>query len=150
MTINLCINCGSDEVFFDAYVGVNDPTDVRTFDAVFCADCEGLTTLVDEPEQEDCETITGLTTVTVNGKDPMIPTFDQGGRTYPVPGDEFYIDPGISVQVVPDADVELIHGDGTRITTVTGTNFYLVGVDTDLPVLYRVVAVRYPTLSKES
>lgn len=37
--IRVCKECGSENIFFDAYVGVNDPTDVRTFDAVFCDDC---------------------------------------------------------------------------------------------------------------
>jgi hypothetical protein len=44
--MSVCATCGSDRVFFDAYVGVNDPTDVRTFDAVFCDDC-GTTVGVD-------------------------------------------------------------------------------------------------------
>jgi hypothetical protein len=50
--IQVCKECGSDAVYFDAYVGVNDPEDVRTFDAVFCDDCGGETSLV-EKEEED-------------------------------------------------------------------------------------------------
>lgn len=34
-----CVNCGSTNVMRDAYVAVNDPEDVRTFDATVCEDC---------------------------------------------------------------------------------------------------------------
>lgn len=44
--IRVCRECGSENIFFDAYVGVNDPTDVRTFDAVFCEGCDGPTQAV--------------------------------------------------------------------------------------------------------
>jgi len=43
----LCSECGSDTVFFDAWVGANDPTDIRTFQQAFCEDC-GETSLEDE------------------------------------------------------------------------------------------------------
>jgi rRNA maturation endonuclease Nob1 len=43
----VCTSCGSGDVFFDAYVGVNDRNDVRTFDAVFCDACGGETSLKD-------------------------------------------------------------------------------------------------------
>lgn len=42
----VCSTCGSSDVYYDAYVGVNDPTDVRTFQQAFCDECEGETTLV--------------------------------------------------------------------------------------------------------
>lgn len=45
MTTKVCTHCGGSNVFYDAFVGVNDPTDVRTFDATFCDDCGGETTL---------------------------------------------------------------------------------------------------------
>lgn len=38
-----CPNCDSANVFADAYVGVNDPDDVRTYSAFFCMDCEKTT-----------------------------------------------------------------------------------------------------------
>ena len=38
--IYLCPKCGSDEVFSDAYVGLNEVDDVRTFDAAYCMACE--------------------------------------------------------------------------------------------------------------
>lgn len=41
----VCTTCGSEDVFYDAYVGVNDENDVRTFDAVFCDNCGGETSL---------------------------------------------------------------------------------------------------------
>lgn len=44
--MKVCRECGSKNVYWDAYVGVNDPEDVRTFDNVFCDDCEGQTSLV--------------------------------------------------------------------------------------------------------
>lgn len=34
-----CGNCGSEEIFYDAYAGVNDPTDVRQFETVDCFAC---------------------------------------------------------------------------------------------------------------
>ena len=44
--MKVCRECGSANVYWDAYVGVNDPEDVRTFDNVFCDDCEVQTSLV--------------------------------------------------------------------------------------------------------
>lgn len=44
----VCSTCGSEEVFYDAYVGVNDDGDVRTFDAVFCDNCGGESSLKTE------------------------------------------------------------------------------------------------------
>ena len=46
----VCSACGSDEVFYDAYVGVNDDNDVRRFDAVFCDNCGGETSLKTEEQ----------------------------------------------------------------------------------------------------
>lgn len=43
-TVWVCSTCGSDEVYTDAYVGLNDASDVLTFDEEFCAKCEGETT----------------------------------------------------------------------------------------------------------
>lgn len=37
--MKVCENCGSDEVFHDAYVGVNDTSDVRVFETVDCFAC---------------------------------------------------------------------------------------------------------------
>lgn len=39
-TIKVCTACGSPRVLADAWVGVNDPDNVTTFDATFCEDCE--------------------------------------------------------------------------------------------------------------
>lgn len=47
-----CSECGSTDVFYDAYVGVNDPEDVRTFDQAFCDDCGGETSLVEVKNEE--------------------------------------------------------------------------------------------------
>lgn len=38
-TVSVCRECGSKNVMYDAYVYVNYPEDVRTFDAVICDDC---------------------------------------------------------------------------------------------------------------
>ena len=35
-TIQVCTNCGSSNVMRDAWVAVNDSTDVRTFDDTYC------------------------------------------------------------------------------------------------------------------
>ena len=43
--MKVCKECGSADVYWDAYVNVNDPNDVRLFDAVFCDDCGGETSL---------------------------------------------------------------------------------------------------------
>lgn len=45
--MKVCKECGSEDVFWDAYVGVNDPEDVRLFDNVHCDNCEGPTSLVE-------------------------------------------------------------------------------------------------------
>lgn len=39
-TIYVCTKCGSANVLADAFVHVNDPEDVRTFDDVYCENCE--------------------------------------------------------------------------------------------------------------
>lgn len=52
-TTNVCSHCGSSHVFYDAWVGVNDPSDVRTFDATFCMACEGPTSLIPVPVPTD-------------------------------------------------------------------------------------------------
>lgn len=44
--MRVCGICGSDEVFWDALVGVNDRDDVRTFDQAICGSC-GETDLIE-------------------------------------------------------------------------------------------------------
>lgn len=39
-SIWVCGKCGSPRLLRDAYVMVNDPDDVRTFDNMVCEDCE--------------------------------------------------------------------------------------------------------------
>lgn len=78
----------------------------------------------------------------------IIPTFDAGGRIFPVAGDEFYIDPGIVVQIAAEAEIEVIT-NGTRFGIVSGTDFKLKGVD-GTPILYRVLSANYPTSNKEN
>lgn len=46
----VCSTCGSDAVFFDAWVGANDPTDLRVFDQAYCDDCGGETSLDDSED----------------------------------------------------------------------------------------------------
>lgn len=36
-----CTTCGGTNVFQDAFVNMNDPDDVRTYDETFCEDCDG-------------------------------------------------------------------------------------------------------------
>ena len=39
--IYTCPECAGTDVYADAYVSLNDPTDVRTFDAsMICMDCD--------------------------------------------------------------------------------------------------------------
>jgi hypothetical protein len=50
--MKVCKTCKSENVFYDAYVGVNDSQDTRVFDTVLCDDCGGETSLLDvEPEK---------------------------------------------------------------------------------------------------
>lgn len=42
----VCQYCQSPDIAWDAYVGVNDPFDVSTFDTCFCPECDGETTPV--------------------------------------------------------------------------------------------------------
>jgi hypothetical protein len=37
--MKVCEFCGSKSLFFDAYVGVNDPSDVRVFERIDCDSC---------------------------------------------------------------------------------------------------------------
>ena len=40
MKVMICAQCGSANVVRDAFVHVNDPTDVRTLDDTYCEACE--------------------------------------------------------------------------------------------------------------
>lgn len=42
----VCSECGSSDVWYDAYVNVNDQSAVRLFDEVYCDDCDGFTSLI--------------------------------------------------------------------------------------------------------
>lgn len=37
--MKVCEFCGSSDIFFDAYVGVNDPKDTRIFESIDCDSC---------------------------------------------------------------------------------------------------------------
>lgn len=54
-TIQVCTNCGSSNVMRDAWVAVNDSTDVRTFDDTYCCNCESSCALkaVEVPDDFD-------------------------------------------------------------------------------------------------
>jgi hypothetical protein len=41
MIIYKCTKCNGENVFCDAYVNLNDSTDIRQFEETFCEDCEG-------------------------------------------------------------------------------------------------------------
>lgn len=51
--IMVCSYCGSREVFSDAYVGINDPTDVLTYDDTHCMKCQGPCSTVTETEYKE-------------------------------------------------------------------------------------------------
>ena len=40
MKVKVCTNCGSANVQQDAWVHLNEPTDIQTFDDLYCEDCE--------------------------------------------------------------------------------------------------------------
>jgi len=40
-TMRACADCHSTDIAYDAYINVNDPTDVRTFDTIDCLACGG-------------------------------------------------------------------------------------------------------------
>lgn len=40
MRVHVCTNCGSANVLADAFVHVNASEDVRTFDDMYCENCE--------------------------------------------------------------------------------------------------------------
>lgn len=44
--MQVCEECGSVNIFFDAYVNVNDPDDIRTFDATYCGDCATFCSII--------------------------------------------------------------------------------------------------------
>jgi formylmethanofuran dehydrogenase subunit E len=39
-SMQLCKECGSENIFYDAFVNVNDPDHVRIYDQVYCEECE--------------------------------------------------------------------------------------------------------------
>jgi hypothetical protein len=52
-----CTSCGGNRVLCDAWVSLNDPEDVRTFDQTYCEDCDGECSVrevevLDEPEPQ--------------------------------------------------------------------------------------------------
>lgn len=50
-TVYSCAACGSENVYCDAWVGLNDPDDVMTFDTTHCENCEGECS-INEREEE--------------------------------------------------------------------------------------------------
>lgn len=51
----VCSECGSSDVWHDAYVAVNDHASVRIFDEVYCDDCDGFTSLMKRSEFDQKE-----------------------------------------------------------------------------------------------
>lgn len=39
-TIQVCTHCGSANIQQDAWVHLNEPTDIQAFDDLYCEDCE--------------------------------------------------------------------------------------------------------------
>lgn len=56
-TITVCNSCGSPRVWFDAFVSINDPTNIQTYDYTHCEHCEGecTTTTAEVPDDFDME-----------------------------------------------------------------------------------------------
>jgi rRNA maturation endonuclease Nob1 len=56
-TVWVCDTCGSDAVYFDAYVNVNDIQDIRVFDYTMCDVCGGETTIreINVEEMDTCK-----------------------------------------------------------------------------------------------
>ena len=48
----VCCECGSDDVWYDAWANVNDIGDVRTFDHTYCGDCDEETSTIDEDDYQ--------------------------------------------------------------------------------------------------
>jgi hypothetical protein len=42
--MRVCKECGSDEIYYDAWVNVNDSEHIITFDFVYCMICEAKAT----------------------------------------------------------------------------------------------------------
>jgi hypothetical protein len=49
----VCTKCGGANVMQDAWVNVNDPDDVRTFDDTYCLDCEESCGVVEREDSDD-------------------------------------------------------------------------------------------------
>lgn len=58
MKIHVCTTCGSPRVFYDAFVGINDPEDVRTFDDTTCDDCGKECSTTEVEVADDFDTLT--------------------------------------------------------------------------------------------
>lgn len=46
----VCCRCGSDRIYNDAWVGINDPDDIKTFDCTYCDECGDHCDIVAEDE----------------------------------------------------------------------------------------------------
>jgi hypothetical protein len=58
-TISVCRYCGSPRVYCDAFVGINDETDVHTYDHEECFDCEGETRTIAATVPDDFDMESG-------------------------------------------------------------------------------------------
>jgi hypothetical protein len=47
-----CKHCGSNKVFYDAWVSANDPSHVMTFDYTFCMDCDDQCKIVEVSDEQ--------------------------------------------------------------------------------------------------
>lgn len=50
-----CTSCGGNRVLCDAWVNLNDPEDVRTFDQTYCEDCDGECSVKEVEVTDDVE-----------------------------------------------------------------------------------------------
>lgn len=50
--MKVCKNCGSNKIFYDAWVSANDPSHVVTFDYTCCMDCDGQCEVLELYNQE--------------------------------------------------------------------------------------------------
>lgn len=55
--VYICSTCGSSNIHYDAYVAVNDKSQVHTFDTVDCGDCGGKDIGVDVIDRVELDVI---------------------------------------------------------------------------------------------
>lgn len=60
MKIHVCTNCGSANIQRDAWVHLNDPESVRTFDDLYCENCESSCNTKEVEVDDDFDVYTDI------------------------------------------------------------------------------------------